>query len=329
MFAPFPKKSEQSKAENKMSLSSEEIGTKTEKIETDKKLESEKQNGHINVNNAELNENKTATSSLDKPSEKSSKTKKNNQKRNRRRKPKAQVTKSGDEPKPSEQEAGSTKREDNQNEIVLNGSADGNKTINSVKEEDGGAKNEETRRPGNDYAMAYVVANRSACLYFMHLYKECIADINLTFELGYPADLVYKLHERKAKCYVQLGQNQDAIESLQKATQCVADTQLDKKAKKDSICSLGNQIQQIKEGKIKLKSTEPELVFIKDKLPSVKGEMSRKFTCASTAFKMAVDDKRGRHIIADEDVAIADVITCEEPYSSVLYPEYHKTHCNR
>ena len=210
--------------------------------------------------------------------------------------------------------------------MVLNGHDNSNKSeVDGPQEE----KKEGGNKTQDGYTMAYVIANRSACLYFMHLYKECIGDIDLAFKLGYPDDLAYKLHERKAKCLIQLGRSQEAVESFQKATMSVADAQLNEKGKQDALFSFGKQIKQIKDGNMKIRSTQPELELTKDKIPAITGKISPKFKSTSTAFKMAVNDIRGRHIIADEDIAIAEVVSCEEPYSSVLYPEYHKTHCNR
>ena len=185
------------------------------------------------------------------------------------------------------------------------------------------------KKTDNAYAMTYVIANRSASLFFLHLYKECVADIDLAFKLGYPDELAYKLHDRKGKCLVQLGQGQEAIVSFQKATMCVADAKLDENGKQKAIFSLSEQIKDNKKGKDKIKAQTKEMKSTMDGIPVFTGKRSPKFGCTSTTFEMAVSDTRGRHVIAGEDVAVAEMVTCEEPYSSVLYPEYYTTHCNR
>ena len=211
---------------------------------------------------------------------------------------------------------------------TINGTTE--KKPENVESETGGKTQvPDSKTTDGTYAMSYVIANRSASLFFLHLYKECVADTDLAFKLGYPDELAYKLHERKAKCLGQLGQSQEAIECLQKATMCVADAKLDEKGKQNALFSLGKQIKQIKEGKEKIKEVKCEIKFTMNNAPKSVADRSPKFHCTTNAFKVAVSDDKGRHVVAGQDVAIAEMVTCEEPFSSILYPEYHTTHCNR
>jgi hypothetical protein len=57
---------------------------------------------------------------------------------------------------------------------------------------------------------------RSAALFQMNYYKDCIKDIDRALECGYPKpQLLYMLHLRKAKCLKFLKKDYDG---------CVADT---------------------------------------------------------------------------------------------------------
>ena len=329
MFAPFPKENNS----NKVNYTSSSVPGK-EQPELEKTTEECKnQNDGEITNHTEVDtiENPPMNSSPEKSAQKGSK-RRNNQKRNRKQKSKNQTGKgsessvSVEEDETDQRQSETQKSEKGRNDMVLNGHDNSYRPeVDGPQEE----KKEGDNKTQDGYTMAYVIANRSACLYFMHLYRECIGDIDLAFKLGYPDDLAYKLHERKAKCLIQLGRSQEAVESFQKATMSVADAQLNEKGKQDALFSFGKQIKQIKDGNMKIRSTQPELELTKDKIPAITGKISPKFKSTSTAFKMAVSDTRGRHIIADEDIAIAQVASCEESYSSVLYPEYHKTHCNR
>ena len=51
---------------------------------------------------------------------------------------------------------------------------------------------------------------RSAVLFSLKAYGMAIDDIDLSFRLGYPDDLAYKLYDRKAKCLVAFKQMADA-----------------------------------------------------------------------------------------------------------------------
>ena len=47
---------------------------------------------------------------------------------------------------------------------------------------------------------------RSACFYYLGDIESCLQDIELALSCGYPEQLRYKLHERRAKCHLLLGQ---------------------------------------------------------------------------------------------------------------------------
>lgn len=200
---------------------------------------------------------------------------------------------------------------------------------NTVSEVSGKNTVSGPKRADNAFAMSYVVGNRSASLFFLQLFKECVADVNLAFQLGYPPELAYKLHERKGKCFVHLDQKEEALESFKKAIMCVAAAKLDEKGKQNVFLSLNKQIQQVCEGKERPKAPKADMRCAKVAVPEFLEKRSSKFGCTSAAFKMAVNESRGRHVVAADDVAIAEMVTCEEPYSSILYPEYYTTHCNR
>ena len=333
MFAPFPNEKTSNNVNHTSNIPAKEQ-PETEKAKVTNE-EEENQNDQEIMNHTEGKENTietpTTSSSPEKSPQKGDK-RRTNQKKKQETKVQEPNAKGSESSKSTEEnEAGQIQRETpksekERNDMVVNGHDNSNKLeVGGPQQE----KKEGHNTTRDDYTMAYVIANRSACLYFLHLYKECISDIDLAFKLGYPDDLTYKLHERKAKCLIQLDRSQEAVESFQKATMSVADAQLDGKGKQDAVFSFGKQIKQIKDGNVKIKPTQPELVLTKEKLPAITGEKSPKFKCTSTAFKMAVSDTRGRHIVAEEDIAISEVASREEPYSSILYPEYHRTHCNR
>ena len=58
------------------------------------------------------------------------------------------------------------------------------------------------RRPPSKYeALALCYANRSAALRKLGQWEECLRDIARAAKFGYPRENIYKLWERKGKCY--------------------------------------------------------------------------------------------------------------------------------
>ncbi len=53
-------------------------------------------------------------------------------------------------------------------------------------------------RAGDELVLA--LGNRSATLYQLGEVAACLDDISLALELGYPAQLLYKLYDRRARC---------------------------------------------------------------------------------------------------------------------------------
>ena len=57
-------------------------------------------------------------------------------------------------------------------------------------------------RPPSKYeALALCYANRSAALRKLGQWEECLRDIARAAKFGYPRENIYKLWERKGKCY--------------------------------------------------------------------------------------------------------------------------------
>ncbi|XP_068988865.1 SET and MYND domain-containing protein 4-like isoform X3 [Bombus flavifrons] len=79
--------------------------------------------------------------------------------------------------------------------------------------------------PVNSCELAVAIANRSASLFYLNRYhKDCIKDIELATKLNYPKQLQYKLYLRAAQCYLKLGKQQLAKETLSKIQKMIHDS---------------------------------------------------------------------------------------------------------
>lgn len=58
-----------------------------------------------------------------------------------------------------------------------------------------------------------MLANRSAALYHMERYDHALQDIELAEE-NYPAEIMYKLKERSAKCFLAKKSYENALNAF-------------------------------------------------------------------------------------------------------------------
>lgn len=66
-----------------------------------------------------------------------------------------------------------------------------------------------TAKPNSeDYV--YGLANRSAALYYLEEYNDCICDIHRALATNYPESMAYKLYEREIKCLKNMGKISEA-----------------------------------------------------------------------------------------------------------------------
>lgn len=56
---------------------------------------------------------------------------------------------------------------------------------------------------GQDYALA--LANRSAALYHLEEYDDCVRDVRRALAANYPNEMAYKLYDREIKCLQKMG----------------------------------------------------------------------------------------------------------------------------
>ncbi|KAG9351621.1 hypothetical protein JZ751_022872 [Albula glossodonta] len=128
--------------------------------------------------------------------------------------------------------------------------------------------------------LSLCLANRSAALFHLCLYQECLQDISWALDQGYPIHLQQKLLNRRAQCLNRLGQK--------------------KQGKEDGIHST-----------IKTINAEHQ-----QQLPQRYGSIPS----ASPAVTLQFSPSKGRHLLAAEDIAAGEVVLEEKAFSFVLIP---------
>ena len=181
-----------------------------------------------------------------------------------------------------------------------------------------------------DETLAYSVANRSACFYHLGDIQSCLKDIGLALSSGYPEQLVYKLHERKAKCFILLQQFDQAKAALNVAKKSFEanKSKLDNKKQEQTKKTL-REIQECISNKTGLKG---ENIVLEDTsgppVPKLTGGTNKKMRNLSHQVKLQYKEGVGRHVVASKNVKAGDILAVENPWAAVLYSDKLGTHCD-
>jgi len=168
---------------------------------------------------------------------------------------------------------------------------------------------------------------RSAALFHLKHYKECLRDIELAMEHGYPDTTRYKLFDRQGSVYLALGNTSEGTACFQKALDNLLTAGLSPKATATWQANIGKQMENCRKATTKLASG-PDSEGTKMVVPALTGEPNEKYPNSSVAVKGQYDISCGRHTVADRDIKVGDIIVSEVPFTAVMLPgEYRDKHC--
>lgn len=188
------------------------------------------------------------------------------------------------------------------------------------------------KAPDGDETIAYSVANRSACHFYLGDLRHCVQDIDLALGLNYPAQLAYKLHERKIKAFLHLGLKDKAMSAFQVAKKSLEahNGMLDEMKAALAVTNLKTLYEAIESGKKPEEETltleEPDLV---PEVPQTTSGPNGKLRELSALLRVVQQPEVGRHVVAAKPVATGDVLAVEEPVAAVLYTEMLGTNCDQ
>ena len=187
------------------------------------------------------------------------------------------------------------------------------------------------KAPEGDETVAYSVANRSACHYYLGDLRHCLQDIELALSLDYPAQLCYKLHERKIKALLHLGQKDGANSAFHAAKKNLEAQKgkLDEKKATQAVAVLKTLYAAIESGK----KPEDETLTLEepDKAPEVPKLSSgphKKLRDLSSLVRVERSEEAGRHVMAAQAVSSGDTLAVEDPLGAVLYAERFGSNCD-
>ncbi|XP_076297825.1 protein-lysine N-methyltransferase SMYD4-like isoform X2 [Lasioglossum baleicum] len=161
-----------------------------------------------------------------------------------------------------------------------------------------------------EYSVA--IANRSASLFFLNRYKDCMKDIDLAIVLNCPKKLHYKLHLRKVLCYVKLGNTDLAKQMISKIRESIDDPSYIAPSTKDDI---ERRISRIPfngpctpdQSKNSDDPLDLRSVLTFDENPN--------FPHASSSIDRKFNEELGRHVVANRFIRKGEVLFIEKPVS--------------
>lgn len=167
--------------------------------------------------------------------------------------------------------------------------------------------------------VAIILGNRSACLFHMKEYQIAINDIERA-EKDFPSETVYKLLDRKAKCYVQIGNYCAALNAYKQTYQMVCTNEKIPTKQRQTI-------QEECEFSIKnLQRNSGAYIFGVSEchdFRKLKGDES--YINPSYAFDYT--EREGRYAICKQDIDVGELLLSETPFCAVVLEKFSQTHC--
>lgn len=169
-----------------------------------------------------------------------------------------------------------------------------------------------------DLALAY--ANRSAALFKLNKYEDCIKDIDRAFNLKYPDRLKTKLYKRKGLCLMSLGRP-GATYMFSQALLWVDHMTLNKDEQDDAKHDLAMQIL--------TPYPPPNLPEKAIEYPFEKVlQPNSIIPAASDAIAVKYSERYGRHVVATRKIEPGEVLVIEKPFCKRLTSQNILTNCS-
>ncbi|KAL0119343.1 hypothetical protein PUN28_007693 [Cardiocondyla obscurior] len=168
--------------------------------------------------------------------------------------------------------------------------------------------------PSNSEELSIAIGNRSASLYYLNKWQDCIKDIKLAIKLGYPESLRYKLYLRAAYCYLELGKRRLVGETiLQLRSILKSNMPIEKKER------LQRQISDITS---KMSCVEDNADITTDVTefplpPEITYGENPNFRFASTAVEIKCAPEKGRYVVANRDIKRGQILFVEKAFAFV------------
>ncbi|KAL8614446.1 hypothetical protein ACOMHN_007782 [Nucella lapillus] len=159
-----------------------------------------------------------------------------------------------------------------------------------------------------DLHLGVAYGNRSAVLFRLHKYQECLTDIERALTVGTPKQSKPKLLVRRCLCYAKLGQKDGAVAGYLETEMIKAKKLIE--SIHDSSADHHGQLET-------QALIEPAVLYGANSV----------LIQASSAVEMKTSPSQGRFLQATRDIQAGDTLMVERPFAAVLLPPHYTTHC--
>ena len=175
--------------------------------------------------------------------------------------------------------------------------------------------------------LALALANRSAVLFELSMYAECLTDIQYAIVSGYPSNTMYKLINRKAKCLLNQGRHLLARETFQAVLISLDVANLDENAREKWKQNVTKQLHVIKSLESQTSNqTDPQHHQQYNSINiSHTNTMMPQF---SDVCEVVLTEKVGRQVLARKPIQVGDYILNEKSFASALFSDFATNHCS-
>uniref|UniRef100_A0A182TQX6 MYND-type domain-containing protein n=1 Tax=Anopheles melas TaxID=34690 RepID=A0A182TQX6_9DIPT len=168
-----------------------------------------------------------------------------------------------------------------------------------------------------------ILANRSAALYHLEKYDLALRDIQRALDHQYPNQMMYKLVERKARCFLAKKEYEAALECFKATVTALDDSNLPlerrQKLERDAQIMINLLPKNIElEKKTKKKASKADQSATTTKVPD-------NFIEKALWFDESPDE--GRFARTNTDLKPNTILLLERPHVSVLLEDYSLDHC--
>ncbi|KAK7081441.1 hypothetical protein SK128_026960, partial [Halocaridina rubra] len=174
--------------------------------------------------------------------------------------------------------------------------------------------------------LAVGFANRSAVLFELKMYDQCIEDIELALKYGYPKEKQEKLENRRANCLLELKT------CSSESTDSEVDNPKEKAVGEEQISTdtdfCEKLLSSMQISKDTDKSCKSMMKSYKVTYPPVPSEVNEDVPVLSSAVKVSSVPEKGRCLIAARDIAPGEILGVEEAQSICIEKDKLDLHCS-
>ncbi|XP_059351666.1 SET and MYND domain-containing protein 4-like isoform X2 [Daphnia carinata] len=173
----------------------------------------------------------------------------------------------------------------------------------------------------NEVECSLAHANRSAALFQLNLFEDCLHDIGMALMKNYPNHLLPKILTRKIKCLRKLGLMEDCQTTLEELEAALMHLQVSEKNKIKSDIKVVMMDHQDNEN-----IQDRDLGFGDRIIPFCGENLS--FKGASAALDIRHSMEKGRYVVANRDIMAGETLFVEQPNALVVLSDFQTARCH-